>query len=202
MSKPRNARPPVVEGGRLSREDWINGAIRFLAVSGVDAIRLDALATALGVTKGSFYAHFKSRNELIDAVLARWRQGVSQEVSRLVRSREMGPLDTLRRLLELSFVDNPDVVGGPFEMTLRGWARRDPRVREIMHYVDNARIAEVRSLYLEAGLDRETADAYALLHMTFVAGGQMMLGEADAEERKRRRDIGMHYLIDVFQEGT
>jgi AcrR family transcriptional regulator len=84
------------------------------------------------------YAHFRSRNDLIDAVLARWRQGVSHEVPRIVRSREMGPLDTLRRLLELSFVDNPDVVGGPFEMTLRGWARRDARVREIMHYVDNA----------------------------------------------------------------
>ncbi len=192
-------RPPAIGGGRLSREDWITGAIRFLAASSVDALRLDNLAAALGVTKGSFYAHFKSRRELVDAVLDRWRHGVSQEVSRIVRSKEFGPLDTLRRLLDLSFVDNPDVAGGPFEITLRGWARRDSRVREIMHYVDNSRIAEVRSLYLEAGLDRATADIYALLHMTFVTGGRMMLGDADAEERQRRHDIGTHYLIDPFE---
>jgi AcrR family transcriptional regulator len=58
MNTPRTARPSVIEGGRLSREDWINGAIRFLAVSGVDAIRLDSLATALGVTKGRFVRPF------------------------------------------------------------------------------------------------------------------------------------------------
>ncbi len=200
MTARSSSQTTAPETGRLSRDDWISGAIRFLAVSGVDALRLDALATELGVTKGSFYAHFKSRRELIDAVLDRWRHGVSREVLRIVRNKELGPLDTLRKLLELSFVDNPDVTGGPFEMTLRGWARRDNRVREIMHYVDNSRIAEVRSLYLEAGLDRKTADAYALLHMTFVTGGRMMLGDADAEERKRRHDIGAHYLIDAFDE--
>lgn len=194
-----SARPAAVETGRLSREDWIDGAIQFLAVSGVDALRIDALATSLGVTKGSFYAHFKSRRELIDAVLDRWRHGVSREVSHIVRSKELGPLDILRRLLDLSFVDNPEVVGGPFELTVRGWARRDSRVREIMHYVDNSRIAEVRSLYLEAGLDRNSADAYALLHMAFVTGGRLMLGDADAEERNRRREIGTRFLIDAFE---
>lgn len=83
-------------------------------------------------------------------------------------------------------------------MTLRGWARRDNRVREVMNYVDNARIAEVRALYLEAGLKRDAANAYALLHMTFVTGGRLMMGDASAEEKERRRQIGHRYLIDFL----
>lgn len=186
------------ERERLSREDWVTGAIDFLTDHGVDSLRLDSLAARLGVTKGSFYSHFETRGELLAAVLTRWREGLSTEVAGLLGSHESTPLDRLRRLMTLGFADRPDVPGGPFEMTLRGWARRNARVREIIRHVDASRIANVQSLYLEAGIDRERAFAYAVIHMTFLTASRMMLAHGSRVELDRSRDIGIRYLIDAF----
>lgn len=183
---------------RLSREDWIDGAIGFLSTRGVDSLRLDILAETLGVTKGSFYYHFSSRDELVEAVLSRWRRGISSEVTRVVASRQGNPLDRLRKLIDMVFADYGEIPGGPFEMTLRGWARRNVRVREIMQHVDASRIADVQSLYLEAGINRELSAAFALIHMTFVTGSGMMLVDAGSEEILRRKEIALRYLVDAF----
>lgn len=186
------------ERERLSRDDWVKGAIDFLTDHGVDSLRLDSLAERLGVTKGSFYSHFESRGELLEAVLTRWREGLSTEVAGLLGTHDGKPLDRLRRLMTLGFADRPDVPGGPFEMTLRGWARRNARVREIIRHVDASRIANVQSLYLEAGIDRERASAYAVIHMTFVTASRMMLANASRADLDRSRDIGIRHLIDAL----
>lgn len=193
-----NGKKPPRLRERLSREDWIDGAITFLSTHGVDSLRLDTLAARLGVTKGSFYYHFASRDELIEAVLSRWHSGISSEVTRVVVAREGAPLDRLRKLITMVFADEGEVPGGPFEMTLRGWARRNVRVREIMQHVDASRIAEIQAFYLEAGVSRELATAFAVIHITFITGSGMMLAEAGPEEIERRRDIALRYLVDAF----
>ncbi|MDP9083041.1 MAG: TetR/AcrR family transcriptional regulator [Pseudomonadota bacterium] len=172
------------------------GAINFLTDHGVDSLRLDRLAQRLGVTKGSFYWHFESREELLEVILRRWREGLSIEVAGLLGKREGKPLDRLRQLMTLAFADRPDVPGGPLEMTLRGWARSNARVREIIRHADASRIANIQSLYLEAGINRERASAYAVIHVTFVTASRMMLAHASRAQLDRSRDIGIRYLID------
>ena len=54
---------------RLSREDWELAALDAIADGGIGAVAIEPLAAALGVTEGSFYAHFPSRDALIDAYL-------------------------------------------------------------------------------------------------------------------------------------
>src|SRR5690606_14615731 len=62
--------------GRLmiGRDDWSNAAAVATAAGGIDAVRVEALARRLGVTKGSFYWHFADRSALLDAVLTRWEE--------------------------------------------------------------------------------------------------------------------------------
>jgi AcrR family transcriptional regulator len=50
---------------RLTRQDWIDAALEALETGGVPAVAVEPLASRLGVTKGSFYWHFKDRNELL-----------------------------------------------------------------------------------------------------------------------------------------
>lgn len=66
---------------RLSAEDWLDEALRVLAEQGVQAIAVERLAKTLGVTKGSFYWHFKNRKELLKAVLVFWENLEHQYIS-------------------------------------------------------------------------------------------------------------------------
>ncbi|HEX7111773.1 MAG TPA: helix-turn-helix domain-containing protein, partial [Mizugakiibacter sp.] len=52
------------ERSRLSADDWELGALDLIAEQGVNALAVEALARRLGVTKGSFYWHFRTREAL------------------------------------------------------------------------------------------------------------------------------------------
>src|SRR5690606_33252117 len=66
--------------GRLSAEDWAQAALELIAEQGVAAVAVEPLARRLGVTKGSFYWHFPSREALLVAALERWEQVEQEEV--------------------------------------------------------------------------------------------------------------------------
>lgn len=68
------------ERTRLSAEDWELAALQLIAEQGVGALAVEALARQLGVTKGSFYWHFRTREALLHAALERWEQYGEREV--------------------------------------------------------------------------------------------------------------------------
>ena len=71
---------------QLDRSAWINAAIELLADDGLDGIRVEVLAKRLHVTKGSFYWHFKDRQDLLEAVLDTWRQGRIRDILKQTRA--------------------------------------------------------------------------------------------------------------------
>lgn len=68
------------ERSRLTAEDWEDAALNLIADQGVGAVAVEALARRLGVTKGSFYWHFRTREALLLAALERWEQYGEREV--------------------------------------------------------------------------------------------------------------------------
>ena len=67
---------------RLEREDWTRAGLAALERDGVEAVAVVPLARELGVTRGSFYWHFASRDELLRRVLERWEREHSTDVLR------------------------------------------------------------------------------------------------------------------------
>ncbi len=65
---------------RTPRSRWIEEGLRALAAGGPDAVRVEALAQALGVTKGGFYGHFADRNALLEEMLDTWERMSTDEV--------------------------------------------------------------------------------------------------------------------------
>ncbi|MEM9292365.1 MAG: TetR/AcrR family transcriptional regulator [Acidobacteriota bacterium] len=64
MTKSRRSTDP-----QLDQEGWVRAAMEALSRGGLRAVAVEPLARSLGVTKGSFYWHFKNRGELIEALL-------------------------------------------------------------------------------------------------------------------------------------
>ena len=114
----KTAEPP------LARKDWVDAAIEMMAEDNVEALRVDNLAERLGVTKGSFYWHFKGREDLIFSVLEAWRLQMTSQIQSLIADTSGAPWERIERLLRIAISTRPDVPGGPFEVTLRDWARR------------------------------------------------------------------------------
>src|SRR5260370_5045438 len=93
---------------RTPRSRWIEAGLQALAAGGPDAVRVEALAQALGVTKGGFYGYFADRNALLEEMLATWERMSTDEVLERVerqggdiraRLRRAGALTLSRQLL-------------------------------------------------------------------------------------------------------
>ena len=65
---------------RTPRSNWIEEGLRALAAGGPDAIRIEPLAKALGVTRGGFYWHFDDRRALLEEILDSWERASVDEV--------------------------------------------------------------------------------------------------------------------------
>src|ERR671933_2621387 len=80
----RSEPSPLAAPTRTPRTTWIEEGLRVLGVGGPDAVRIEALAQALGVTKGGFYWHFDGRPALLEEMLDAWeRLGVDDVIERV-----------------------------------------------------------------------------------------------------------------------
>ena len=147
----------------LDVQAWIDAAFDALAQGGIDAVRIDPLAKDLGVTRGSFYWHFKDRAALHQAMLKEWRTRASYQIyTRVERSAESAG-DRLRRLLALPYSSPRSARGASIELAIRLWARRDKDAAKAVRHIDRTRLTYFNKLYEEHGLGKEEAKGRAFL---------------------------------------
>jgi AcrR family transcriptional regulator len=154
-----------VESSRRTRSDWITAATQSLAREGIGAVRVEALARELGVTKGSFYWHFEDLDALLVAIFEAWEQNGTQRIIDLVE-REGGTAEAKMRHL-WAICSGPNI--GP-ELALRDFARRDARVAEIVERVDERRVSYLRTLLAAHGCRPDETEARAMLIYSLLIG--------------------------------
>jgi AcrR family transcriptional regulator len=164
---------------RTPRSTWIDAGLRALAAGGPDAVRIDALARTLGVTRGGFYWHFADRRALLDELLDTWERRSTDEVIELVE-REGGDAEAKAfRAGALTFGD-PLL---PIDLAVRDWARRDPSVAERLRRVDNRRIAYLRSQLAAVCPDEDEREARCLIAFSVAIATHLIA--ADHGPRRR-----------------
>jgi AcrR family transcriptional regulator len=157
-------KPAGEDATRLDSATWVTAALELLAREGVDAVRVELLARRLGVTKGSFYWHFKDRDALHAAMLEHWRRHVTLDViDQLERTAD--PQARYQQAMRLPFSGVP---GTEVELAIRLWARRDERARAVLAEVDQIRLAFLGRLLEACGVAPEEAGARAILALAYV----------------------------------
>jgi AcrR family transcriptional regulator len=163
--------------GRLTAGDWVDAAYSAMAEAGVGSVAVEPLARRLGVTRGSFYWHFKDRRALLEATLERWERESTEAVISATRSIT-DPLERFVRLAEEAFNEAPrddNASGGDvsrrraFELAVSD-ASDDPVVRPFLRRVTERRIGYVEECYRALGLPREEAHHRALMAYAAYAG--------------------------------
>ncbi|WP_051581171.1 TetR/AcrR family transcriptional regulator [Pseudonocardia acaciae] len=154
-----------MSGRRLNRDDWTAEALRALRGGGLAAVAIEPLAARLGATKGSGYWHFRGRDDLIAATVARWEAEHTEAVIAHVES-EAAAIDRLRELLRV-------VLGhvGPFTVELALLASADhPLVAPTLRRVTRRRLDYLTALFTELGFDPARSRRRAMLAYTTYLG--------------------------------
>jgi AcrR family transcriptional regulator len=175
---------------RTPRNGWIVEGLRALAAGGPDAVRVEALARTLGVTKGGFYGHFSDRSALLAEMLDSWERMSTQEViervereggDARVKLRKAGALTFSRTLL-------------PIDLAVRDWARRDPAVAKRLRRVDNQRMEYLRELFGTFCSDEDDIEARSMLAFSLLIGGHFMAADHGARSRAEVIDLAAKLL--------
>jgi AcrR family transcriptional regulator len=169
---------------RTPRKTWVEEGLRALAEGGVHAVRVEALAKTLGVTKGSFYGYFADRDALLTEMLDTWeRESVDDVLERV--AREGGdPLDQVRLAGRLTFSGDRVL---PIDLAVRDWARHDPDVAERLRRVDNRRMQLSRDAISSICSDPDEVEARCLLAFCLAIGKHFLA--ADHPDRTRNQVI-------------
>ncbi|WP_138733039.1 TetR/AcrR family transcriptional regulator [Modestobacter excelsi] len=155
--------PPI----RTSREQWVEQGLQALAAGGPDAVRVEVLAKALGVTKGGFYGAFADRDALFEAMLDTWERESTDEVLERVERAGGDAPTRIRRAGALTFSSERLL---PIDLAVRAWARRDPAVAERLRRVDDRRMGLLRELIGSFCADPDEVEARSLLAFCLAIG--------------------------------
>tara|TARA_R100000656_G_scaffold75581_1_gene55972 strand:- start:285 stop:926 length:642 start_codon:yes stop_codon:yes gene_type:complete len=138
----------------LSKTDWIEAGFQALITSGPTAVSVEPLARQLGVTKGSFYWHFKNRTMLHEEMLNHWETVSTERIIELVESTGGTAREKLEQLVGFALHASPGKHGGArAEGVLRAWAASSERARKMLARIDKRRRAYLTKLFKEAGLE-------------------------------------------------
>jgi AcrR family transcriptional regulator len=165
---------------RTPRGRWIEEGLRALAAGGPDAVRVEPLAQALGVSKGGFYWHFADRGALLGEVLDAWEQANLEAVIDRVERDGGDARMRLRRLFALAFAGTEAL---RTDLAVRDWAVRDPAVAERVRRVDNRRMEYLRELFAVLGPDQADVEARCLLALSLWIGNHFLAAEHGGRSR-------------------
>jgi AcrR family transcriptional regulator len=150
------ARPE--RSGRLSADDWAQAALDLIAEMGVAAVAVEPLARRLGVTKGSFYWHFPSREALLVAALERWETVEQEDVFGQLEAIP-DPGQRLRALFDVvAHEANSHII---YSELLK--ALDHPVVRPVIERISARRLEYLTASFRQAGLNRSDAQHRARL---------------------------------------
>lgn len=155
-----------------SREDWIEAAISALAERGEVGLAVEELARCLGVTKGSFYWHFKDRAALVAATLETFERLGADEPIRQLRQVGNGR-ERLRQLFALAFGRTRELRA---ERAL--FAMKDPTASEVIARVHEKRRAFLSATYRSLGFSRAEADRWSATAYAMFVGAVGLAGHA------------------------
>jgi AcrR family transcriptional regulator len=178
---------------RTPRTSWIEEGLRALGIGGPDAVRIEALAQALGVTKGGFYWHFGDRRALLEEMLDAWERLAVDEV--IERVEEAGEADARTKLRRLFAIGGSSDELLRLELAIRHWAERDEGVARRLRRIDNRRMEYMRGLFAEFCPDADEVEVRCLTVLTLFIGSPFIAAEHSARSRADVVALAMKRLL-------
>lgn len=171
-------------GWRGSPEVWLQAAYDTLLESGVESVKILPLAKRLRLSRTSFYWFFRDREELLDALVGRWRD---KNTGGIVRQSEAYAESLAEAMLNVfdCWVDG-DLFDSRFEFAVRSWALQSQEILAHVQQADQVRIEALTRMFLRFGVSETSADVRARTTYLAQIGYITMQSREELAVRMRR----------------
>lgn len=173
------------ESSRLDPTAWVEAALELLAAEGIKGVRIEVLAKRLGVTKGSFYWHFKDRRALYDEMLSHWRRHATLGLIERLNRKEEDPQARFRRLIRIPVTGKAGSLAADVSLAIRLWGTTDEAAHRTLKEVEDLRLHYVAGLLRECGLPDDEIEPRAILAYSYMRVAETLVPKnAEALLRK------------------
>ena len=178
---------------RTPRSRWIDEGLRTLAAGGPDAVRIEALAKSLGVSKGGFYGYFADRQNLLDEMLDAWEHRAIDDVLARVEREGGDARAKIRRAGELTFSFRNGL--HDVDLAVRDWSRREPAIAERLRHIDNRRMDYLRSLFGTFCVDPDDVEVRCMLAFSLLIGNHFIAADHRQHSRAEVLALTMQRIL-------
>lgn len=165
---------------RLTRNDWLSGALKLCETGGIDGLKIERLATALGVTSGSFYWHFKNRQELLAELLGYWEREMTDSAIAAAREFPGSAKERILTLMEAVMTSNL----ARYDLPIWHWAQSNPQANRVFRRVLKKRFSFATWMFSEAGFSAPQAAARGRMMVVYMMGASTLVSDSIS----RRKD--------------
>ncbi|HEV3378736.1 MAG TPA: helix-turn-helix domain-containing protein [Thermoleophilaceae bacterium] len=185
----------------LSKDDWVRAALFAIAEGGAGAVAVEPLAAQLGATKGSFYWHFRNREQLVAEALEFWeRDGTDDVIAELAPVSD--PFERLRRLLEIAIGYEEDDAAGQADVGLLA-AANDPVVGPVLRRVADKRLDFLERIFRDIGFTaRESRQRARIGYSAFLGWFELRRVAPHRTPLGRERAAYERAVLELLLEGA
>ncbi|MDX0801022.1 TetR family transcriptional regulator [Sinorhizobium medicae] len=171
-------------GWRGSPDVWLGAAYESLLEAGVDAVKIQPLAKKLNLSRTSFYWFFKDREELLDALVIRWRE---KNTGNLIKQAEAYAETVAEAMLNVfdCWLDS-SLFDSQFEFAVRSWAIQSPEILAEVQRADQQRLEALTRMFQRFGQNEARADVRARTIYLVQIGYISMQTKEDTAVRMKR----------------
>jgi AcrR family transcriptional regulator len=173
--------PAKENTGRLTRDEWLAKALDVIARKPHGKLRIHELVKDLGVTRGSFYWHFKDREDFVRSIAEYYDRWSTDQVIAAVESGGGDAKQRLRSIMEFVFRNRL----GRYEMALHAWAFQEPVVEEAIRRSEENRFVFVRSLFGDLGFSGNELETRVRAFLGYMNLDHSWFAREGDEERMR-----------------
>lgn len=175
---------------KLTKKAWFEQGFNILKASGAADLTIENLTRKLSITKGSFYHHFKSRDDYFEKLLAFWEKKQTFDIVE-IRKQEKTFKGINETLLKLS-KDNMDP---GIEVAIRAWALRDPLARAYQERIDKQRIGFLEAMFSLMTDDPAQVQMISLIRYCLYIGSHQLIPAMDETTYRSNLDA----LMEMFE---
>lgn len=175
---------------KTDKTTWFNQGFKILRARGAGGLTIENLTRSLKKTKGSFYHHFKNREDYSRQLLEQWEKSQAIEIIRYSEQEKTPEAinETLMSLSEKSM--DPKA-----EVAIRAWALRDPLARQFQERIDTRRVDFLRSLFSLMTPDKDKVELFSMIRYCFYIGSHQIIPAMDENSYKQH----LTALMEMFK---
>ncbi len=181
---------------RLTKDSWLALALDVLAQEGKAKIKIEYLAKRLGVTKGSFYAHFPDRRDFTTSIAVYWADTLTSTALASLRLTKGNAQERL--LLLMQKIKDDDLA--KYDIVMRAWALDEPLIAEQVEKVDRERFEYIKSLFAEMGFTGNELDVRTMIFQTYHSLSPALQGSFFEKNRFKHVNVTHKLFIQKIDE--